>query len=226
MAGSDFHDLSVRLGLAYEQSPPSGLKDAFRDVPNVPRGCTVRHVLRGHLAGPGPSVLDLVVFQSTYMVPIGQVTVPVSSIIGATTAPAWPKVVVRSRSMSLLGRLLGRSRGTVLDDPEFNRRFRVDAQNEDFAIVLLSPDLQRLMLSEPKTVWRIGPGGLGLPERVRLSEGSVEAEGVDRADDALAPKSGRVCTATPGSLRPDRAEAAVERMRAFWSMVPPELLSW
>jgi hypothetical protein len=38
--------------------------------------------------------------------------------------------------------------------------------------------------------------------------------------------SGRVCLIYPGTLKPDRIEASLQRMRGFWSRVPEELESW
>jgi hypothetical protein len=37
---------------------------------------------------------------------------------------------------------------------------------------------------------------------------------------------GRVCLTYSGALKPDRLAASLERLRGFWSRVPPELEAW
>ncbi len=110
------------------------------------------------------------------MVSTGQTTVQVSHTIYAVEAPAWPATQIAARNWAgRLFRKLGRPTGLELDDPEFNRRFRLKTDDEDFAIALLSPEMQAFMLSKTSVKWRITPGRLCMIYNGTLKAGRMEA---------------------------------------------------
>ena len=208
------------IGLSYQKKAPKELRAAFADLPQVPRGCTLTHLMTGTLADR-----DLVAFQATYIVPAGNVTIPVIHTIYSTNAPAWPLTVVKRRhGLAWLENIFRRLRGNrelLLDDAAFNREMRVFATDEDAAIVLLSPEMQRFMLEKTAVTWRLGrspkakeEGGLGGALGGELGGGMGGVGG------------GRVDMIYSGSLKPDRIAGSLDRLARFWELVPEELLDW
>ena len=96
-------------------------------------------------------------------------------------APDWPKVRIRARRG--LARLLyrfGRRTGLVLDDERFNAAFRVDSEDDDFAILLLGPKLQAFLLEKTNVDWSAGRGAIKLFYR-----GGLRRNRVDRSLERL-----------------------------------------
>ena len=159
------------LGLTYKGKGDKEFRARFSFLAAVPRGASIRHVYEGSLDGR-----PIEVFQSSYMVSTGQAMVQISHTIYAVEAPAWPATQIAARNW--FGRLLGKLRrpsGLELDDPEFNRLFRLKTDDEDFAIALLSPDMQAFMLSKKSVKWRITPGRLCMIYNGALNVDRMEA---------------------------------------------------
>lgn len=137
----------------------------------VPRKARIGPVFTGLLDGR-----ELAVTQSSYMVHTGQSAVMVAHTIYAVQAPHWPKthVVPRGYVARLLARL-GRGSGLALENVEFNIRFKVRADDEDFAIALLSPQMQAFMLGKTSVRWKIDPGRLCLIYSGTLKPARMEA---------------------------------------------------
>ncbi len=90
-------------------------------------------------------------------------------------APDWPKVRIRARrGFSRLLYRLGRRTGLMLDDERFNAAFRVDSEDEDFAILLLSPQLQAFLLEKTNVDWSAGRGAIKVFYRGPLRRSRVE----------------------------------------------------
>jgi len=179
-----------RLGFTYTGKGDTEFRARFNFLVAVPRGASIRHIYEGSLDGR-----PLEVFQSSYMVFTGQVMVQISHTIYTVEAPAWPATQIAARNwFGRLFRKLGRPTGLQLDDPEFNRRFRLKTDDEDFAIALLSPDMQAFMLSKMSVKWRI--------------------------------TAGRLFMIYSGTLKADRMEVSLQRLRRFWELVPTELEAW
>lgn len=165
------------LGLSYEPKTGTNFTRAFAFLPEIKSISTANHIMRGELAGRG-----LTVFQSTYRVHTGQSVAYVSHTIYASEAPHWPKVHIVPRvGLRRLFFALGRRSGLLLDDPTFNANFRVRTDDEDFAITLLTPSLQRFMLGKRRVAWRIGHGHVCLvypgnlhPDRMEASLARLE----------------------------------------------------
>ena len=90
-------------------------------------------------------------------------------------APDWPKVRIRARRV--LGRLLyrfGLRTGLMLDNERFNASFRVDSADDDFAILLLSPELQAFLLEKTNVDWSAGSGAIKLFYRGGLKKSRVD----------------------------------------------------
>lgn len=141
----------IREGAAY-------IKKTFRGLPEVRSGGSIKKVFGGERLGRA-----VVAFEHTFMISTGSVTMPIQRSVYAISTAPWPRVDVTPRSGFgyALARLLGR-RGLELDVPEFNRRFAVRAEDENFALLLLTPDVQRHALSKPGVTWRTRGGWLFL----------------------------------------------------------------
>ena len=92
-------------------------------------------------------------------------------------APNWPKVRIRARRFfwRLLYRL-GNRPGLMLDNDKFNAAFRVDSEDDDFASLLLNPELQAYLLQKPNVSWSAGRGAIKLFYR-----GGLRRKRVDRS---------------------------------------------
>ena len=183
-------EAAERLGLSYTAAAYKEFRNRFRDLPEVPANARIKHVIEGDLDGRA-----LVVFESSYMIHTGQITTPVANTVYAVASPGWPVTHITPRGvLSRLFIRLGVGSALRLENPEFNTRFSVKTDDEDFAIALLGPDMQAFMLTKTRARWRIGRG--------------------------------RVCLSYSGTLKADRIETSLDRMRGFWTWVPRELESW
>jgi hypothetical protein len=160
-----------RLGFTYTGKGDKEFRARFNFLVAVPRGASIRHIYEGSLDGR-----PIEVFQSSYMVSTGQTMIQVSHTIYAVEAPAWPATQIAARNwFGRLVRKLGRPTGLELDNPEFNRRFRLKTDDEDFAIALLSPEMQGFMLSKTSVKWRIASGRLCMLYNGTLNADRMEA---------------------------------------------------
>jgi hypothetical protein len=183
-------EAAEQLGLSYAAAGDKEFRSRFRDLPEVPGNARIKHVLEGELDGRA-----LVVFESSYTIHTGQATIPVANTVYAVSSPDWPGTQITPRNaLSRLLFRLGVGSALRLEDPQFNSRFSVKTDDEDFAIALLGPDMQAFMLTKTQVRWRIGRG--------------------------------RVCLTYSGTLKADRLETSLERMRGFWTCVPRELEAW
>jgi len=142
------------MGFSYAPKADRPTLRAWRFLPEVPRGATLKHVMSGEVDG-----IPLTIFESSYVIMAGNTIIPVMSTLYAASAPPWPKLDVHPRN--LLGRLLmtlGWRRGLMLENESFNRTFKLKTANEDFAVTLLGPDMQSFLLSKPNVKWRLGSG--------------------------------------------------------------------
>jgi len=140
-----------RLGFSYTARGDKAFRERFAHLPEVPRGTTIKHVMEGHLDGR-PALF----FEATYMVSTGQMMVPIAHTIYTVESPAWPTTHIKPRN--LFGRLavkLGRQPRLAMENPAFNLNIKLTTDDEDFAIALLSPEMQEFMLSKTSVWWRI-----------------------------------------------------------------------
>jgi hypothetical protein len=165
-----------RLGLTYREEGPKGFCRDWSDLPGIRSSAKVRHVLRGPRGGR--TVLG---FESVYVVYTGQVNVPVAHTVYAADIPIWPTVTITPRTwMGRLARRLGRQSGLELDEPRFNRRFRVRCPDEDFALTLLAPELQHFLLEKTGVSWHLGHGRACL-----VYSGAMRADRIEASLDRL-----------------------------------------
>jgi len=143
-----------RLGLSYRRKGDREFRRRFSGLPGVSRGGSIKHVMEGTIDGR-----ELVVFESTYLLFTGQAVIPVQHTIYVAEAPDWPPTRISPRNwLARLAMSLGWRSGLMLENPEFNRRFKVTTENDDFVIALLSPQMQEFILSKTRARWRIDAG--------------------------------------------------------------------
>lgn len=142
------------FGLSYLAKADKSFRSEFGELPELPRNATVKHVMTGDLDGR-----PITVFESSYMIYTGQTMMQVAYTVYAVDAPDWPSTHITRRNW--FGRMalkLGRQPGLLLENAQFNSRFKVRTENYDFAIALLSPEMQTFMLQKMNVRWRINDG--------------------------------------------------------------------
>lgn len=95
------------------------------------------------------------------------------AVISVPCPPSWPVLTLQQEHLfHKVANLLGH-KDLQLDDPAFNARWRVKTDDENFAIVFLSPEVQARLMTLPKrTAVRVGVGAvsLGIPRHLRPAE--------------------------------------------------------
>jgi len=95
-------------------------------------------------------------------------------------APQWPKVQIRARrGIAKLWYTLGNHSGIMLDDDAFNEAYKVTSNDEEFAIMLLSLELQSFILDKPTVDWSAGDGSIKLWYKGKLRKKRIE-NAIDR----------------------------------------------
>jgi hypothetical protein len=94
------------------------------------------------------------------------------AVVSFPVPPTWPKLDAYPENFfHKIGELFG-SKDIKVDDEAFNKRFRVTGPNEDFVLLLLSPEVQTQMLAWDKQLTlAVGSGRLCV---VRGSHPSAE----------------------------------------------------
>lgn len=157
-SGPRHHDIAAQFGLAYQKKAPLAAASSHAHLPEIKRRGGLRHVMRGEF-----EKRPFIAFQHTYQIFTGQGTAPVSHTVYSVQAPLWPRLSIERRHM--IGRLYLKftsKEPMVLEEPAFIRRFKVITANEDFALTVLHPEMQRFLLSKTTVAWHIGRGLLSL----------------------------------------------------------------
>ncbi len=164
-------EVAEDLGFSYRKKGEKGFAAGFSDLREIPKRSTIKHVIEGELDGR-----PLVAFESSYVVSTGQTTMVIAHTVYAAGAPDWPATHVTPRNFfARILMKLGRTRGLALENPDFNLRFKVKTDNEDFAIALLSPEMQAFLLEKTGARWRIGRGRVCLIYSGTLKAARIEA---------------------------------------------------
>ncbi len=82
----------------------------------------------------------------------------VAALIACPTS--WPTLSLTPETMlSRLSVALGGKEDIQLEDPAFNKRWKVSSDDENFAVLALSPQVQEELMKAPKgEIWRIRSG--------------------------------------------------------------------
>jgi hypothetical protein len=127
------------------------------------------------------------IFERSTWIWMGTFAAPmVTEIYYATEAPSgWPKVQVRARrGFGAMFYKPGRKSEFALDDGRFNRAFKVTTKDRDFAIMLLTPEIQQYMLRKTGVDWSFGDGCIKLWYRGSLKKKRIP-QSLERLDGLL-----------------------------------------
>jgi hypothetical protein len=169
-------DTFARLGGAIDLAPaPDRADDAwryvglFRSLKTGARG--VRWCARVCIEG-----LTLHVFEHRYTTGSGKSqTTHHHTIVSLPCSADWPVLALDHEHLfHKIADLFGK-KDLQLDDPAFNARWRVRADDENFAIVFLSPEVQARLMALPRgTRLRVGQGAVCLAYARRIQPREVE----------------------------------------------------
>lgn len=166
--------LARELGFTYTHKASRTQRKSLSKLTKLPEATDIRHILHGELAGAAVTCL-----QHTYVVSTGQATIPVVTTALLAQAPAsWPEVRITPASpLHRLARSVGLSRSLKLDLDAFNQAFVVRSEDEEFALLLLTPAVQELLLTAPtKLRWRIGQGAIRAHARGKMQAKKLTAQ--------------------------------------------------
>ena len=116
--------------------------------------------------------LPVEIYERSQMMWLGSFMAPVVvECFYVLPAPNWPKVQIRARrGMAKLWYKLGNRAGIMLDDNAFNAAYKVTSADEEFAIMLLGPELQAFILKKPTVDWSVGEGSIKLWYKGKLKK--------------------------------------------------------
>ncbi|MCZ6834851.1 MAG: DUF3137 domain-containing protein [Planctomycetota bacterium] len=145
---------AAALGFSYESQGTTEFRRRFNYLPGIPDSGKIKHVMHGVVANR-----EAVVFEHMYMVYNGSTMMPMSHTVYSTISPDWPHTTISSRG--LLSRMihrLGFNAGLEMENEDFNRRFKVKTNDEDFALMLLTPSMQQFLVEKPNVTWQLTRG--------------------------------------------------------------------
>lgn len=115
--------------------------------------------------------LAITLLEHRYMVSSGKSRRAVYHTIAATPCPpSWPTLSVTGEHLfDKIAEFFG-SKDIKVEDPEFNSRWRVKCAREDFAILVLTPEVQRFLTGLTDGTWlEIGEGAICLVRRSQVN---------------------------------------------------------
>ncbi len=153
------HAWAQSVGFDYVAKGDSAFGRTVKSLPGISSGGTNKHKMTGMLAGR-----EFLAFENTYIIHTGQAVIPVAHTVFTLSAPAsWSSIKISKRNwISRMAYKLGSHRGIEFESQEFNALFKVKAENENFAIAFLSPDLQSFILEKVNATWKIEPNRIAL----------------------------------------------------------------
>lgn len=157
------------------QAAAFGDVGAWQSLRNGAKG--VQWVAHATLRG-----LPVTLLGHKYMVSTGKSSHPVYHTIAAVPCPpTWPKLGLTRQNLWHAFVSLFAGKDLQVEDQAFNKRFHVNSEDPDFALLLLSPDVQAFCLTLPdQLVVKIGDGAVSLCVRER-SSGAAAARLADQA---------------------------------------------
>jgi hypothetical protein len=119
--------------------------------------------------------LPVEVIEHRHVVSTGKSAHVITHAASATPVPAtWPRVSLTPRGAfaKLWEAVAGKD--LQLEDDAFNQRWTVKSDTPDFAILLLSPDVQRFLAdADPRETWHVTPGALCRVVRSNFKPGGM-----------------------------------------------------
>ncbi len=159
------------LGLPMTYKPPAAVREGvFAPVAHLKKSLTtgakgITWCATGHAGGR-----QVLLLEHQHAVSTGHTTHIVTWTVASCACPrAWPTLTLGPENvLHRLGGLLGMD-DIHLESDQFNRRWRVHSGNPDYAILVLTPEVQAWLLAAPRSEsWYIGYGQVTCLRRARL----------------------------------------------------------
>lgn len=162
----DMIDFAGEYGLAYRDQAEAMLLHPYLAAPPIRGDATITRVFQG-------CFLDrsVLVLQQTHHVSYGHGSVPVHATVLILDDLDWPTMWIEPRRG--IGKWLRAARRPdeiPFEDAGFLRDFRVATEDEDFAILLLTPEVQHFMDQDRASAWYSVNGSL-----VLVTKGELDA---------------------------------------------------
>lgn len=143
---------------------------------------------------------ELTLVEHGYTSGSGDSKTTIRHAIAATPCPvAWPELRLTSESrLRKLAEWAG-AKDIEVEDPAFNARWKVRCTDPEFAVVLLTPEVQRELAAWPRHLWiEIGHGAVTVAARGYLTaDRARELAAVITGLTALIPRELEVWTSAP-----------------------------
>jgi hypothetical protein len=186
--------LFADLGLTLFRKPDMPTREAnwapFADLKELKYGTKgVKWIASGTINGRAVTAIE-----HRYTISTGQSTQQIVHVCIASPCPKhWPRVELRGEHLlHRLADVLGATE-LKLESEVFNRRWRISSDDEDHAIMLLTPEVQNLLENSPSgEAWVIGPGWIRLVGKGKV----LKPEGIREALQ----KPGRLLEKVPPEL--------------------------
>jgi hypothetical protein len=157
------HDVGAALaekGMEVDHAPPKERRGGhFAPFASLK---ALRHGAKGVRIWAGGAVEGRQVFliDHAYTVHTGKSNHTVHHTAAATACPAqWPVVSLKGQNLVTGWWANLHGRDMTLENEAFNKRWIVRAENEDFALLVLSPQVQEFLCNAPSgETWQIGHG--------------------------------------------------------------------
>lgn len=158
------------LGFSVDPAPSTGAKAAaFEGLEHLAKTLRggARNITTVLTAPPDAPPLRLLIHR--YRV---DKVIVIHTLVVMPAPPGWPAMTLRGEHLGhRIAAFLG-SRDMQLEDPAFNARIRIRTDDETFALLALTPEVQAFLLEGPKNEqWIFGNGRLCF-----LRSGQVRAE--------------------------------------------------
>lgn len=168
-----------------EKAEAFSMLGTMRALRTGPSG--VQWIARGDSSG-----LSVTLVEHVYTTGSGKNRTTHYHAIAAAPCPrSWPRVEISEEHLfDKIAQMFGRGDFNV-ESEEFNKRFKVKTESDDFALLLLNPEVQAWCLALPRrTAVSIGDGAICVVRKARLSAKEVsEFAGAPAALLGLLPES-------------------------------------
>lgn len=162
-AKSAFRDLARSREYNYSERGDPVLARAIAAAPGVRENATITHVFTGALGERA-----FTAYQQTHQLNFGHGSIPVNSTVVSVSGFAWPTVWIEPLSRwqrAFRRRRAARDAGLPFENESFRTHFRVTSEDEDFLIVLLTPEVQAFLAQDQASAWYLISGRLVLVTR-------------------------------------------------------------
>lgn len=158
-----FRDLALSREYDYSERGDPVIARAIAAAPGVRENATITHVFTGALGERA-----FTAYQQTHQLNFGHGSIPINSTVVSVSGFAWPTVWIEPLSRwqrAFRRRRAAREAGLPFENESFRTHFRVTSEDEDFLVVLLTPEVQAFLAHDHASAWYLTSGRLVLVTR-------------------------------------------------------------